>query len=209
MNYVAKRFLQVVDHFYGRPLAVRQRALSMQYSEPDGVIGWRTKVWQPPYVKRLFKRAFRIDIEYWGDDTNELQSCNGVFFTAFSSGKHSENVKVHFDEPSSWVSLLVYLTPGAPYDAGTSFWRHRATGLTAKPTKQDASRLRITLTELTDLLERDGWHPNRWTEIDRVGNVFNRALVFRAGSFHSATRHFGSNLKNGRLYQSFHFPMAR
>lgn len=181
----------------------------MKYSEPAELLGWRTSIWQPLHVKRLIEKSFRIDIEYWGDDATELQSCNGVFFTAFSAGERSESVKVHFDEPPSWVSLLVYLTPGAPYDAGTSFWQHRATGLTAKPTKQDAFRLGLTLTELKDLLERDGWHPNRWIEIDRVGNVFNRALIFRAGSFHSATRHFGNNLKNGRLYQSFHFPMAR
>ena len=44
-------------------------------------------------------------------------------------------------------------------------------------------------------------------EIDRVGNVFNRAVMFPGGFYHSATRHFGSGLRDGRIYQSFHFPV--
>ena len=27
------------------------------------------------------------------------------------------------------------------------------------------------------------------------------------GFYHSATRHFGSSLRDGRIYQSFHFPV--
>ncbi len=198
--------LQIIDSFYGRPMSIRRRALSLKYSEPEDLIGWRTNVWQPPNVRRLIERTFQIEIEDWENDMTGTGSCNGVFFSAFSSGAMAERVKVHFDEPANWMSLVVYLTPNAPHSAGTSFWRHRETGLTAKPTRRDALRLQTSVHELQTIIERDGWHRKCWLEIDRIGNIFNRAVMFRAGLFHSATSHFGNNLQNGRLYHSFHFP---
>jgi hypothetical protein len=184
-------------------MSVRREALSMNYSEPDDLIGWRTNIWQPVNVRKLIEKAFQVKIDYW--ETDAAGSCNGVFFSAFSSGPRAERVKVHFDEPPDWLSLLVYLTPSAPHCAGTSFWRHRQTGLRSKPTRHDAQKLGISLKELEEIIERDGWYRNRWDEIDRVGNLFNRAVMFRAGLFHSATSHFGNNPQNGRLYHSFHF----
>lgn len=199
-----KRLIQIADRFYADPDDVRERALAMSYSEPEDVTGWRTQVWQPRAIKSLIEKAFRVQIDYW-DDSRSIEGGNGVFFTAFSKGQRAERVKIHFDEPPDWLSLLVYLTPEAPADCGTSFWQHRETGLTAKPTWRDASRLGSSVEELKQLIERDGWNRKSWIEIDRIGNVYNRAVMFPAGLFHSATHHFGHNLSDGRLYQSFHF----
>jgi hypothetical protein len=203
-----KSSVQVVDSFYANPDDVRKRALAMQYSEPENVTGWRTQVWQQRGTRRLIERVFRLQIDYW-DDSKRIEGGNGVFFTAFSKGQHAERVKVHFDEPPDWMSLLVYLTPDAPSDCGTSFWLHRETGLTAKPTWRDALRLGTSVEQLLEVIDRDGWKRNAWTEIDRIGNVYNRAVMFPAGLFHSATRHFGRGLSDGRLYQSFHFEIAK
>ena len=201
-----KTVVQIVDSFYTNPQDVRQRALLMNYSEPQNLTGWRTNVWQPRGIKRLIERSFRVQIDYW-ENESEIEAGNGVFFTAFSNGQHAERVKVHFDEPPDWMSLLVYLTPDAPSNSGTSFWQHRETGLIAKPTKRDAFRLGITREELQSMIERDGFKRKSWIEVDRIGNVYNRAVMFPAGLFHSATHHFGHSLSSGRLYQSFHFPI--
>ena len=203
-----KSLIQVVDGFYTDPDDVRKRALAMQYSEPEYVTGWRTQVWQLRGTRRLIERAFRVQIDYW-NDSKLIEGGNGVFFTAFSKGQHAERVKVHFDEPPDWMTLLVYLTPDAPSDCGTSFWQHRKTGLTAKPTWRDALRLGVSLEELKDVIDRDGWKRRAWIEIDRIGNIYNRAVMFPAGLFHTATRHFGHNLSDGRLYHSFHFSTAK
>jgi hypothetical protein len=178
----------------------------MKYSEPPDVIGWRTHIWQPKGIKSLIERAFRIQIDYWENESS-IEAGNGVFFTAFSKGQRAEKVKVHFDEPADWMSLIVYLNPNAPSDSGTSFWQHRETGLIGKPTKRDALRLGLRAKELETMLDRDGWKRQHWIELDRIGNVYNRGVMFHAGLFHSATHHFGNNLNNGRLYQSFHFPV--
>ena len=90
-----------------------------------------------------------------------------------------------------------------PSNCGTSFWQHKATGLTSAPTASDARDLGINISKLRRRLERDAENRNRWIEIDRVGYRYNRMVAFTSGMFHSATRHFGSDLKSGRIFQTF------
>jgi hypothetical protein len=202
-----KRFIHVVDNFYPTPDRIRQRGLSMPYTEPEEVVGWRTQAYQPKGIRTLIEKKFRVDIGYWEEDLTAIEACNGVFFSAFSRGSYAETVGVHFDEPPGWMMFLVYLTPGAPYDTGTSLWQHRETRLIAKPTRKDAEALGTSLEGLKAKLSKDSQTTGRWIEIDRVGNVYNRAVMFPGGLLHSATKHFGSNRHNGRLYQAFHFPI--
>ena len=179
----------------------------MPYTEPEEVVGWRTQAYQPKGIRTLIEKKFRVDIGYWEEDLTAIEACNGVFFSAFSRGSYAETVGVHFDEPPGWMMFLVYLTPGAPYDTGTSLWQHRETRLIAKPTRKDAEALGTSLEGLKAKLSKDSQTTGRWIEIDRVGNVYNRAVMFPGGLLHSATKHFGSNRHNGRLYQAFHFPI--
>lgn len=206
---VMKRFLLVVDDFYDDPQAVRKRALAMTYTEPESVVGWRTKAYQPRGIKERIERKFGVRIPMWETDRDRIELCNGVFFTSYAKGDRAERVGIHYDDPLRWVMFLIYLTPNAPFDAGTSLWQHRETGLVKPPTPSDAKRLGRSVAELSAILDRDSKIRSRWIEIDRVGNVFNRAVMFPGGFLHSASRHFGSGLEDGRIYQSFHFPAER
>jgi hypothetical protein len=202
-----QRFIRVADNFYPNPEAVRKRALSMSYTEPEGLVGWRTKGYQPRGIRQRIETRFSLRIPYWEEDVNAIEACNGVFFTSYANGDRGERVGIHYDDPLVWVMFLIYLTPNAPYDAGTSLWQHKGTGLMKPPSPGDARRLGSTVDKLLAILERDSRTRSRWTEIDRVGNVFNRAVMFPGGFYHSASRHFGSGLGDGRIYQSFHFPV--
>ncbi|HEX9945538.1 MAG TPA: DUF6445 family protein [Thermoanaerobaculia bacterium] len=200
-----RRFLLAVDNFYPDPDRVREQALRMEYVQPESLVGWRTRPLFVRGVKERIERTLRLPITTWPDDPDDAELGNGSFFFGLSTGRLAERVGVHFDTPSEMVTMLVYLTPGAPYDAGTSLWQHRPTGLLAKPRPADARRLGTTVEELEDRIDRDSRNPRRWREIDRVGNVYNRATFYRSGMLHSATRHFGSNVQNGRIYQTFRF----
>ncbi|HEX8651414.1 MAG TPA: DUF6445 family protein [Pyrinomonadaceae bacterium] len=203
-----KRFMMVVDDFYADADAIRRKALRLPYREPESFVGWRTRAYQPRGIKQRIEKKFRLRIKYWEEDLDAIEACNGVFFSSFSAGNHAERVGVHYDLPVTWVMFIVYLTPGAPYDAGTSIWQHRSTGLITRPTGKDALRLGLPLEKLEEMLNRDTHNRRRWMEIDRVGNVYNRAVMFPGGLLHSASKHFGSSLKTGRIYQSFHFPVT-
>lgn len=197
----------MVDNFYPDADKLRRQALGMQFSEPENYVGWRTWAIHPPGIKQRIEKSFRLRIRYWEEDLSNLDASNGVVFSAFSTGDHAEVVGVHYDEPPDWVMLIIYLTPGAPYDTGTSFWQHRKTGLTSCPTVTDSKRLGSQVKDLTALIKGDSRKSARWKEIDRIANVYNRAVLFPGGMLHSATKHFGRNRLNGRLYQTFHFPV--
>lgn len=127
------------------------------------------------------------------------------FYESFSRGRHKEVPSVHFDEPCEDITALVYLTPGLPPNCGTSLWRHKSTELSAAPSRKDARRLNKPLAKLRDVLERDSTDWSKWIELDRAGYEYNRLVAYPSGMLHSASRHFGASLTEGRLYQAFRF----
>jgi len=176
----------------------------MQYREPEHLSGFRTEALFPRGVKERTETAFGIHIKEWEDDAS-----NGVFYISICRGKQAEAIGVHYDEPRNWMSGMVYLTPDAPLYTGTSFWQHRKTGLRTRPTKRDADERDSTVEALDRILDRDSWRLDRWIEVDRVANEYNRGIIFSNDLLHSATKHFGSNVQNGRIFYSFNFSIER
>ncbi len=198
----------VVDDFYPEPGSSRRRALSLGFVRPQPGFARRTERWHPRRVRERIERAFALSIDRWNAAPASLtifDRVNGIFF------RHGarDTPYVHHDTPPRWWSLVVYMTPDGPEDAGTSFFRHRATGLVSAPTPRDADRLGRPIDELRATLRRDRLRPERWIEVDRVAYRYNRAVLFRSGRLHAATRYFGSRRPDERLYHAFHFPARR
>jgi hypothetical protein len=80
---------------------------------------------------------------------------------------------------------------------------HKATKLTDPPTPQDARRLKMRFKDLVELFEKDSQKRSKWIEIDRIGNKMNRMVAYPSGALHSASKHYGSSINNGRIYQTF------
>jgi Family of unknown function (DUF6445) len=195
------RFALVRDNFYTDPERVYRAALEATYHEPELATGWRsTTVFHEPGVRARLQKILGVRITRWDTDPGEG---NGVFYLGFASGRTREVPGVHFDHPCDDITVVVYLAPGLPADCGTSLWMHRRTGLTDVATAGDARRLGRRRQDLLDLLERDSVHRKRWIEIDRFGYRFNRMVAYPSGVLHSATRHHGSSLRDGRIYQTF------
>lgn len=196
-----RRFLLVRDDFYPDPDKVRAIAQGMTFREHPGVTGHMSDdVYQPRGLRRRLEHILGMRITRWDDDPEEG---NGIFYKAFSVGGEKEKPAVHYDEPPEDVTVLVYLTPGLPETCGTSIWRHKATGIVNAPSAADARRMKTTLTALRARFERDARRRDRWIEIDRAGYRYNRMVAYASGMMHSATRHFGRNLADGRIYQTF------
>lgn len=196
-----RRFLLVRDDFYSDPEEVRHIAQSMKFELCEGITGYMTsRVYHPPGIKRRLEQVLGVKIKRFDDDPDQG---NGIFYQAFSRGEQKEIPGVHYDEPYDDITVLIYLTPDLPLDCGTSLWQHRATGLVNAPTQRDARRLRTTLTALRERLERDSEKRPKWIEIDRAGYRFNRMVAYASGMLHSASRHYGANLRDGRIYQTY------
>jgi hypothetical protein len=196
-----KRFLLVRDNFYDNPDEVRRIAQSMEFKTNEDFTGLMTdQVYHPRDIRRRLEKILGVRISRWDSDPSEG---NGVFYGGFSAGKNREVPGVHSDEPYTDITVVVYLTPGIPPAYGTSLWQHGRTGLVNAPTAADARRLKTTLGRLRERLERESTDRSRWVEIDRAGYRYNRMVAYASGMLHSATRHYGADLKRGRIYQTF------
>lgn len=195
------RFVLAKDNFYKDPLKVYHRAQQADYYEPEDFTGFRSKeVYHEPGVKLKLEKILGIKITRWDTDPADE---NGIFYQAFSKGKLREVPGVHSDTPYEDITVVIYLTPGLPFNCGTSLWMHNKTGLTDPPSARDARRLKTTRKALLSKFEDDSTNRKKWTEIDRIGYRFNRMVAYPSGVLHSATNHFGGSINNVRLYQTF------
>lgn len=196
-----KRFILVKDNFYSDPDKVYKAAMNAEYHQPIDCTGLRSKkVYHEPGVKSKLEKILGIKITRWDVDPEEE---NGVFYQGFSKGNNKEIPGVHSDEPYNDITVLIYLTPDLPLTCGTSLWMHKKTKLTDPAFSKDAKRLKQPLSDIRYQLEIDSKIRSKWIETDRIGYRFNRMVAYPSGALHSASQHYGSSNKNGRLYQTF------
>jgi len=199
------RSLIVIDNFYSNPKTIRNKVLDMTFVEPDNLVGWRTTEGYFPdnFIEQLESKT--------GLSVKQIQMPegtpydNGTYYLAFNAGSKKEKPWIHWDLPASHYVCLVYLTENVPLSAGTSFFKHKATGAEFGPTAKFAKKLGISKQALKDRLDRDGPYRNRFIETDRVGYRYNRAIIFPANRLHSASEHFGKDIETGRIFQAFTF----
>lgn len=198
----------VFDDFYHDPHAIRQKAFDYSFVEPEDVTGYRSKQgYMPKGFKQQLQKLLGHKIKYLQRPLGTPHD-NGTFFLSFAQGKIKEKPRPHYDDPLKDHVCLVYLSEDIPDDCGTSFFRHKRTGLEHFPKLKDLRELGINRKQAHEILERDSYYPNRWTETCRVGHKFNRAVIFPCSRLHAASKHYGGNMKNGRIYQIFTFELA-
>ena len=189
----SKGTLWITDNFYEDPDAVRDYALSRPFMEGGfgrGFIGRRTEEqYLFPGLKERFEEIMGRKITAW-----ETHGMNGRFQVCWSG----EALVYHCDS-QKWGGML-YLSPGAPYQCGTTLYAHKQT------------RARTYYDEGWDA----AWDPNvypgdchldgsHFEPVDVAGNVYNRLMIFDASAIHSASMYFGTTLETGRLWQMFFF----
>lgn len=202
LNPRANKRVIIVDDFYANPDEVRAFALRQEFQHnPSDHKGQRTKQRFPfSGVKEKFEQLLGQQIINWDN-----YGYNGVF--QFCVG--GDTIVYHSDS-QMWAGV-VFLAPDAPPSAGTTIYRSKATrGRTVeesltlmsrtpgqpRTSPQDCQRLMYE----HKLLDRTAWE-----QVDVIGNVYNRLVLWDARLVHAATDYFGSNKENGRLFQMFFF----
>jgi hypothetical protein len=181
----------IVDNFYKNPDEVRKFALEQSYLEGGfgrGFIGRRTEQqFLFPGLKERFEEIMGKRITEW-----ESHGMNGRFQVAWSG----EPLVYHCDS-QKWGGML-YLTPGAPYQCGTTLYAHKQTrARTYYDEGWDAS-----WKDIPGDCHLDG---TPFEPVDVLGNVYNRLVIFDASCIHSASQYFGTVMENSRLWQMFFF----
>lgn len=188
----------VVDNFYENPEEVREFALQSGSFNPhlEYHKGQRTEeVWRPEEVKQSLEKLLLRKITNW-----DKHGANGVFQFCTSE----DPIVYHVDAQS--YAAVVYLTPDAPPECGTTFYRSKVNGLREAPTKEIAKELNKTEEHLNAEIFSAGFYDKtKFETVDVIGNVFNRLVVWDARLIHAASEYFGSNMQDSRLFHMFFF----
>jgi SAM-dependent methyltransferase len=198
-SYVSKKTkntVWVVDNFYETPDKVREFALQQEFVEGGfgrGFIGRRTvHSFLFDGLKEKFEEIVGKKITGWtSEDNPEKYGMNGRFQIAWAG----EPLVYHCDN-QKWGGML-YLTPNAPYQCGTTLHAHKQT---RARTYYDPGWDAAWNHSGGSHLDRTPWEP-----VDVLGNVYNRLVIFDASAIHSASEYFGNSKENARLWQMFFF----
>lgn len=187
----AKGTVWTVDNFYEDPDAVREFALNVEYFEGGigrGFIGRRSaQQYLFDGLKERFEEIMGKTITGW-----QGYDMNGRFQIAWAG----EPLVWHCDS-QQWGGML-YLTPDAPYQCGTTLYAHKKT----RARSYYDEGWDVSWNDVPGDPHLDG---TPWEPVDVLGNVYNRLVIFDASCVHSASEYFGTVKENSRLWQMFFF----
>ena len=187
--------LFVVDNFYADPHAVREFALQQTYFPGEGAVGHRTrKQFLFNGLRESFESIIGVKIL---DHTNDGFGWNDEGINGRFQYCPAGTPSVFHCDSQKWGGML-YLTPGAPYQCGTTLYANKQT---RARTYYDQGWNAAWINVPGDChLDGTPFEP-----VDVLGNVYNRLVIFDASCIHSASQYFGTNANNSRLWQMFFF----
>jgi len=174
----------VADNFLANPDEVRKLALGETYSK-QGSAGLRSSKSYLDIVKPAdMELLLGIKIGQWNK-----YPINGRF--QFCTSK---DPLVYHSDTQRWAASL-FLTPDAPLEAGLSLLRSRHNKKFLHPGNDIESKLMYG-----NFMDR-----TLWDECDRIGNRYNRLVVWNARHVHAASCYFGQTIEDARLFMVFFF----
>ena len=188
--------LSIAD-FYNNPDEVREFAMKQEFTGEEWHFpGKRTMPFLNDSVKEIIQniiRPFAGEVTWWGDKSSG----------AFQYTTCMDRSWIHCDGTTSWAGVC-YLTPDAPLSAGTGIFRHKSTGLKNWIHSEHTE-------EETKVAPQHVDHADytKWDMVDKIGNVYNRLIMYRGDLFHVSLDYFGKGIQDGRLFQTFFFNTER
>jgi hypothetical protein len=187
--------LLIIDNFYNNAIETRNYILTQDFKVRGNYPGQRTESYANEHLKEMIQgyiEHFAGKITSWPTDK---ESYNGAFQYTTSR----DRTWIHTDSWNNWAGVL-YLTPNAPVTAGTGIYRFIDGTRTDKEAK---------IRDNKKILDEYSQDYIKWELVDRVGNIFNRLVLFNATQYHASLDYFGTNKENGRLFQVFFFSTER
>lgn len=194
----------VIENFYENPDAIRKFALNqkftfcrdranLEYVYP----GSRTKDIfdiNPILHEKICKKLVSVF------HNAEHDFMRWAISTSFQSvtEEYDQGV-IHTDQNTIFAGVL-YLTPNAPLNSGTSLFRKNENFNEGK--YQEALAANDTRFREGDIAMSTDYH-SMFDEIVRVNNVYNTLIIYEGRHFHAANKFFGKSLKDSRLAQVF------
>lgn len=194
----------IVENFYDDPDAIRKFALAQEYKflkdRPD-----------MPYVYPGSRTADLFDLDKALHEKickklvsifhiNEHDFMRWAISTSFQSvtAEYGQGV-LHQDEDTIFAAVL-FLTPNAPLDAGTSLFKPN-NSFNEKKYAQALAQNDDRFKE--GKIKMDTGYHSMFDEVVRINNVYNTLVLYEGSNYHAANHFFGKTLKDSRLTQVF------
>jgi hypothetical protein len=197
-----KGSLIIVDNFYNNAPDVRKYILTQDFSVKGNYPGQRTISYATEDLKNTIQKyvePFAGKITMFPIPKVDLSDAATIYNGAFQYTIARDRSWVHTDKWNNWAGVL-FLTPDAPLSAGTGFYRF----CDGSSSQADTDFFKNQKT-----IDRFSQDLTKWEMVDKVGNVFNRLILFDAYNYHMSLDYFGDNKENGRLFQVFFFSTER
>ena len=196
--------LIVVDNFYNNAQGTRDYILTQEFSVKGNFPGQRTISYANEHLRDIIQTYVapfggRITDCPMPFSSKTEEDEKAIYNGSFQYTTSRERSWIHADGWNNWAGVL-YLTPDAPLSAGTAFYRFK----NGEYSEEDAALLNTE--DQTDKCSQD---LTKWEQVDRVGNVFNRLILFNSKRFHMSMDYFGDTKENSRLFQVFFFTTER
>lgn len=196
--------ITVLENFYEDPDKIRTFALSQKYK-------FRHQIKGAEYVfpgcrtkdlslinKPLFEKLSKKIISLFHNEENDVMRWSITTSFQSVSAEYGQGV-IHADQNTVFAAVL-YLTPDAPLDAGTSLFKPN--------NKFDADKYEWCLKENDRRFDEgqiimDTSYHDMFDEVVRINNVYNTLILYEGRHYHAANEFFGKSLKDSRLAQVF------
>jgi hypothetical protein len=191
----------IIDNFYNNAMETRDYILTQEFKVRGNYPGQRTQSFANQSLKDIIQEYIlpfsgKITEFPMPDETNKYDNNYNGSFQYTTSRDRSW---IHVDGFNNWAGVL-YMTPDAPISSGTGFYRYK-----------DGTTYETDLKIMNNKAEIDRFCQDltKWEQVDKVGNVFNRLILFNSKRFHMSLDYFGDSKENGRLFQVFFFSTER
>ena len=178
-----------IAYFYTNVDEVREFARKQHFEGEKHFPGKRSSPFFNDDVKKVIQeniRPFAGNVTWWGDEASG----------AFQITTSNDRSWIHTDN-TDWAGVC-YLTPDAPLSSGTGLFKHKMSGL------RDY-KWRTSDQNPESAFFHDYYDMTKWELVDRIGNLYNRLILYRGDLFHCSLDYFGKDLHTGRLFQTFFF----
>lgn len=194
----------IIENFYENPDSIRKFALAQKFTYCKDMPnieyvypGCRTK--DLSFLnKELFDKICTKVVSVFHNEEHDLM--RWLISTSFQSvtEEYKDGV-IHTDHNTIFAAVL-YLTPDAPLNSGTSLF---------KPNNNFDEKAYQKALKDNDLRFKSGeiamdtnYH-HMFDEIVRVNNVYNTLILYEGQHYHAANQFFGKTMADSRLSQVF------
>lgn len=194
----------VITDFYENPDEIRKYALAQKYTyrhEMKDDVGYvfpgsRTKELRDLSMS-LYEKVCKKLISIFHIPEHDMMRWDISTSFQIVEGDYDSGL-IHQDSNNVFAAVL-YLTPDAPLDGGTSLFRKNST--------YDDELYWKIINENDDRFKRkepiDFSYHTMFDEVVRINNVYNTLIIFEGDIHHCANNFFGNTKQNSRLAQVF------